>query len=824
MWGDSHVFIGAEMDAALEQVTGASPSVTPQNHETVERSMRERFLPRERELPAPTPSGRHVFFDGSVEERLAGIRGISPSESSFGQRVNGELERVGSYYQAVGAWVTFEHRAKLLANELGVTGDDYRALMSASDMNSLVAFGKLLDQAQERGFSADQIAKVVSEAGAINPKQIARQRMLMMRTVMNSTPVLVSDLLSTRSTGAYGFGDGKAQQIFEGKAHVGDMSFSAIASPRLFKEPDVKDSGYVLRYCVGKVPFRGFEEDHPVYMLDPKIVESLTAWHASAYPNTPIQDNPLISSMINLLLVPTHDWGHSWLLYDANALTDAFKDWGDDIYAVEHRDQNKLIINYEIVVAATHKYTWQVLQDSDPKVLPAILEELRNYHEHVGAFATFVRRRSGEERASKEESYLMYVPLSTLPCVVDWNKSELQGLYRQYPVVAEQTSRILGNFFTILASNDDGVPARSVGGDFKPTAEYIREYPLRLELAERLRQERVRTLSITETGGVASEPFHAFRNLPPQVASQFTGTIPDPSVLPTLSFALERLRSNLSDVGYDQAAIARVLDRVKVMPSGHIFFKLFREELDIDRFSVCEQDKRVLLVSIPEGIQVPLRTRTSVSLMGEVTKQNTVATPSDMLAFNVGSEQLARQILAAGKGLSGEEFMRAIISKGNELVNVESAEGANDIYPIRKEVARRLYGTDATGFRELLGRKRFASATAGPVELDLHDGSTQRTLDGVFVYIPGAESGAVGNMDRDPDLHGIEARVFDRTYSAAAASIEPFSLRAESALTGNVDPTPLTRALHEFMETLSEINLQIDLGSASSELGRGLFT
>jgi hypothetical protein len=812
------------MNAPLTHLAETSPSGAPQDYQTVQRSMRECFLPRERELPVPTPSGRHVFFDGSVEERLAGIRGISPSESSFGQRVNGELERVDSYYQAVGAWVTFEHRAKLLANALEITPDAYRALMSASEMNSLVAFGKLLDQAQGSGFCADQVAKIVSEAGAINPKQIARQRMLMMRTVMNSTPVLVTDLLSQGSKGVYGFGAGKAQQIFAGKAKVGDMSFSAIASPRLFREPGVKDSGYVLRYCVGKVPFNGFEEDHPVYMLDPKIVESLTAWHASAYPNQPIQENPLISSMINLLLVPTHDWGHSWLLYDANAVTEAFKEWGDDIYEVEHRDKNKLIINYEIVVAATHKYTWQVLQDSDPSVLPAILQELRSYHEHVTDFAKFVRGQSGEERASKEEIYLMYVPLSTLPCVVDWNKSELQQLYSQYPVVAEQTVRILGNFFTIMASHDDGVPAKSAGGAFKSTAEYIREYPLRLELAERLRQERIRVLSITETGGVASEPFHAFRNLPPEVASQFSGAIPDPSVLPTLSFALEKLQSSMSNVGYDQAAIARVLDRVKVAPSGHIFFKLGRQELDIDRFPVCEQDKRVLLVSIPEGVQVPLRTRTSVSLMGEVTKQHTVATSSDMLAFNVENKQRAEEILAAGDGLTGAEFFSAIIRKGNELVNVESAEGANDIYPIRKEVARRLYGTDTTGFRELLGRKRFASATGGPVELDLHDGSTQRTLNGVFVYIPGAESGAVGNMDRDPDLHGIEARVFNRTYSASADSIQPFSLRAESELTGALNPTLLARALHEFMETLSEINLQIDLGSGNRELGRGLFT
>jgi hypothetical protein len=764
-----------------------------------------------------------VLFHENPHERIAAIRAITPAELTFADRVNGELDRVSAYYEAVGLWANLEHRAALLAERLGVSEENYRSILTDCKMNSSRAFEALLQRAEQAGLSPDDVAKAVSQARSIEPKPTARQRMFMMKGVMNSTPVLVADLLSSSDPGTYGFGDGQKAEIFEGKVRLGDISFSATASPRLYKEPGVKDSGYVFRFCVGKCAFKGFEEDHPVYMLDTKVVESLSAWHANAFPGKPINENPLLVSMAKLLMVPTHDWGHSWLLYDTNASTQAFKDWGNDIYQVQHVDKNKLLINYEIITASMHNYTWQLLCDSDPKLEQSIYAELESYHASVLEFAKFVREQFGEERATKEENYLMYVTLSTLPCVLDWKSPQLARLYSQYPIVHEQVTRILGNFFDILGSHRDGVPAQSKDGAAISTAEYIRNYPLKEETAARLRQERLAAMSLSEGRGIPTDFFRAFRELPACISDQFGTNIPDPSVLPAIAYALKKLKQDLEGLGAPESLLLEAQERVRMLPSGHLFFRLNRQEVDFERLTMCEQDKRVLLVEVPEGSDIRLRPRIQTNLSHELTKQETKVTGNDLLAFNVQSEAHANAILRAGRGLEGVEQIHAMIAKGNELARVQSVSGAQDVYPIRKRIAEMVYGSASTGYKEVLARRRFACATCGPVELPLHDGSIQKTVGGVLVYVPPPDANASFNADPDPDLHGIEAGVFDRTYSATVASVKPFYLRSGTPLTQGSDATKVSAALHSFVRTLSEINLQIDLGSSGSEIGRGLF-
>jgi len=400
-------------------------------------SMKSRFLPAKRELPLVEPSGIHVFFQPAIEERLAGIKAITPSHLSFAERINRELERISSYYEAIGLWVHFEHRSVLLADKVGLTKDQYRDALAAAKMNSVLLFEDLLGRAEHAGLAPDLVAKTISEAQYIDPKPTARQRMLMMRTVMNSTPVVIADLFSRARVGSYGFGDGTTTQIFQGKTRIGDVAFSAIASPRLFQEKGAPESGYVFRFCMGKCELSGFEEDHPLYMLDTKVVESLTEWHRCCFPEQPLNQNPLLVAMARLLMVSTHDWGHSWLLYDRDAQTPEFQQWGNDIYTVPHVIQNKLLINYEVITASMHRYTWRLLFDNRPGLEPSIQSELQRYHEAVLDFAAFVEGKFGQERASQEENYLMYIPLSNLPCVLDWKTPAVNSLFERYPVVCE---------------------------------------------------------------------------------------------------------------------------------------------------------------------------------------------------------------------------------------------------------------------------------------------------------------------------------------------------------------------------------------------------
>lgn len=785
-------------------------------------SYAKRLLPHQTHFPRVEPTGIHVIFDHDPLTRIEKIKQITPPDLNFGERVNRELSRLSTYYEVVGLWANYEHRSALLAEKLGLSPENYGKIMDKADMNSLRGFEILCDIAQARGIPFEDVVDVVNNAHRIQPKPTARARMLMMHSIMNSTPVIVADLLSNVTTGTYGFGDGTNTEIFHGKAKVGELSVSATASPRLYKEKGVKDSGLVFRFCVGKMNLKGFEEDHPLYMIDNKVVANIREWHESQFPNTAIESNPLMERMAQLLLVPTHDWGHSWLLYDTQAQSKNFKDWGNDIYEVDHVNDNKLLINYEIVTASMHNYTWRVLFDSDPTLKDDLLTTLNEYHQYSKSLADYIRSKYGDEYGEQVENYMMYIPLSTLPCVVNWRSEEMQRLYQEYPVVHSQVSRILGGFFDKLSSDNDGVPAKSRNGDTVTTAEYIRRYPLQEEIEARLRSERLALLEL-ERGAPRAEFFHAFKKLPSYIADQFTTSIVDPSVLPTLVSAIDQLRSDLSKVRGLLVFEEEFLRRLKIAPSNHLFFSLRRNELDYEALSVCEQDKRVLLVEVPKGVSIKLSPRVRTNLITTVSKQETEATESDMIAFNVKSAHHADEILSAGVGLNGSAQILAMIAKGNELSHVRSVEGAQDIYPLRREVAENVYGRAETGYHEVLARKRLACATGGPVELDLADGSTQKTLRGAFTYIPPKDPHRSFNSDPDPDMHGIEAQVFDRTHKSSSAALVPFQLRKESELTMGADPAEVSRAIHSFIQTLEEINLQIDHGVSDGELGRTLF-
>jgi len=54
---------------------------------------------------------------------------------------------------------------------------------------------ELSELAQSRGVEAGEIVSLLKECKAIQQKAHARQRMLMMRTPMNSLPIIVADAL-----------------------------------------------------------------------------------------------------------------------------------------------------------------------------------------------------------------------------------------------------------------------------------------------------------------------------------------------------------------------------------------------------------------------------------------------------------------------------------------------------------------------------------------------------------------------------------------------------------------------------------------------------
>ncbi len=767
------------------------------------------------------PSGFHIAFQADSEERIRFIKNVSLATHTFAERVNLELDRLSPYYQAVGLWANDERRSYVLAKRLGIADEDFKELLAKHNHLTPHVFKELAQIADQQNVELAEVVGLFKNLKTIQPKPYARQRMLMMRTLMNSTPVIVADLLEGKSSGTYGFGDLTKTQVFNGKAQIGDLSISATASPRLFKQEGQKDSGYVFRFCVGKCLFDGFEEDYPLYMLDNKIVQNLMAWHEKTFPEKTLSENPLLQSMTYLLMIPTHDWGHSWLLYDLAARTKEFQNWGNDIYSVDHLNANKLLINYEVTTASMHNYTWRMLFDANPSLKQSISTELEAYHAYAKDFSQFVSNTHGVERAFQEENYLMYVVLSTLPCVLDRREPVLARLRSEYPIVTEQTDRILGGFFELLSSNQDGVPSKSKAGALVGTGEYIAGYPLQEELEARLLAERRQAL-LSTGGSINAEYFHAFRQLPESIVKQFPKEISDPTILPTLVTLLKNYQEATQALPDAELIYQRLVENIVVAESGHLFLRINRQDFDYDQLQICLQDKRVLLVKVPAGESVELRARVKTSLKDEVTKQRTTATDQDLVAFNVQSQEHAQIVLDAGSGLGGVAKISAMMEVSKRLAELASIEGVQDIYPLRQSVAKELYSFQEDGYYESLNRERLACATVGPVEMELHDGSIQKTLDGAFVYLENHHLVNSRNRDRNPDMHAIEQNSFDETYLASAHSLVPFQLRSHSKFSVDSNAEIVTKAVHLVLAKLREINLQIDHGESSS-LAQGLF-
>jgi hypothetical protein len=630
----------------------------------------------------------------------------------------------------------------------------------------------------------------------IDTADYMRVRATMMGAVLSSTPVLLRDPWGGRPvTTQYGFSDFKAS--------VDGISFSAIATPRY--------KGIPFRFAVMKHVHDGFTDNNPAFIMSDEFCDAFETYRTHQDAHISAEDHPLIKALSSNLKPHIHDRFHNWLLYDLEAASDAFKQWGNDIYLVDHVDKNPLLINYEFVAMSFHLYVYQVLFERNPTLKDVMYDDLRTCIAEIEKFGAFLVSQSHPKADLIQESTI-YAVLSCICFVLNPFEDPFQRLLEPYPDVKQkmlevrQDGKGIGAILQRLHGYEDGVPSQRYGGASEAVIEYVLRYPLAAELRARLDRERNR-------GGrdewEAMDGKHAYtltlethQTLPPALREQL-GTLPDSRLLKQIADALEALPSGMRQ---------EVSQRVEVSEEGYVFFRLDRSEIDYSRFELRSQVKRVLLIDIEPGRVITFSNQKKLTIEGRIKKQDfQLVGGRDVLAINVRDEAIAHEILAFSRTDHGVDAERAI-TKAQDIAAMTGEKSASDMYKIERTVAESLYSYSEPGFYEAELEKHVARS-AGPVIMQLYSGGDQRLIKGAFVYLPLGKNPAT---DASPDCHLIENTDYKRDYASPLGTdaLQPMRLKETSPL---MTSCPQAQdVLDDFLRTLHRINFQITHGASAA--------
>jgi len=623
-----------------------------------------------------------------------------------------------------------------------------------------------------------------------------RVRATMMGAVLSSTPVLLRDPWGGRPvTTQYGFSDFKA--------FVDGISFSAIATPRY--------KGIPFRFAVMKHEHDGFTDNNPAFIMSNEFCDAFELYNADRYGNLPVEDHPLIKALSLNFKPNIHDRFHNWLLYDVDAASDAFRQWGNDIYLVDHADKNPLLINYEFVAMSFHLYVYQVLFEKNPTLKDDMYENLMGCIVEIEKFGAFLSARSHPKADEVKESTI-YAVLSCICFVLNPFEEQFQKLLQRYPDVKQkmlevrQDGRGIGAILQRLHGYEDGVSSQRFGGASEAVIEYILRYPLAGELRARLNAERSggRTDDWQTVDGkhIYTMNLENYHTLPPKLRDQISA-LPDADVLGLIDNALKAIPNGLRQ---------EVIQRIEVSEEGYFFFRLDRNEIDYTQFEIRKQLKKVLLIDIEPGQVVNFANQKNLTIHGHVKKQFfNLAGGRDLLAVNVRDAAISDEILAfAGTGQSIDPD-RAI-TKAKEIAAMTGEKSATDMYKIEREIAKRLYNFTESGFYQIDLEKYLAQAP-GPIIMQLYSGGDQRLIKGAFVYLP---LGKDPETDKNPDCHLIENTDYKRDYMSPFGTdvLQPVCLKKTSSLM-TYHPNA-QGALEDFLHTLHRANFQITHGASAA--------
>lgn len=672
-------------------------------------------------------------------DNISDIETLHAGET-FGQRLEAEID----------AHLGQIHAENLLLNTIA----RYRDVASASGQ-SRYAFNKMVRDArydltilreQMRQMTEGAKLDQLPDGGAINTADLMRQRAAMLGAVMSSTPILLRDPWGGKPvTTQYGFGDAKAT--------VGNIGFSAVATPRY--------KGIPYRFAVMKHEHDGFADHNPAIILSDEFCDAFETYRSDT--GYAANDHPMMGAMVAALRPSVHDRFHNWLLYDTDAKSEAFKAWGDDIFFVDHNDKNPLLINYEQIALCFHLYVHQTLSRLVPDHEETIYGQFEACISEIEAFRHNMST-GGNPLADDIADATLYLIASNICFVLDPFSVKFRSCLAHAPDVHQRIvsprpdGRGIAHTLRMLHGGSDAVPSLRYGGAKEAVFEYILRYPLVEEIQARQGTAKIAT---------------------------------GPKAIETI---LQGIAPALSE---------RLSKRIVSDESGFLFLRIERSEIDYTGFVKRNQEKRVLLVDIPDGQNVIFESARRISLLQNVTKQSfELLGGRDILAVNVRDEQIAHDLLEQARTSCGIDPQK-VVERAQYLAQLTGNKEVADLYGLSKAKAKSaaLHAFQKTGFyvRRL---EKYLASSVGPILLNLENNDDQRLLRGALVYIPFDASPA---QDTSPDCHLIEQTDYQRDYETreTTQALPKFKLIA-----GNVVETKADMdVVHDVLEKLSTHNV-----------------
>lgn len=632
---------------------------------------------------------------------------------------------------------------------------------------------------------------------SVNTTDLMRQRALMIGAVLSSTPIIIRDPWGGKPvTPQYGFSDFKAV--------VGDLSFSAVATPRY--------KGIPFRFAVMKHKHDGYEDNNPALIMSDEFCDAFELYNHEMYGDMPMDQHPLIVALATNFKPNIHDRFHNWLLYDVKAASEAFQKWGNDIYFTNHADKNPLLINYEQLALSFHHYTWDFMHGQNPGYKDSQYKRLENCVEEIHKFGDYLRSK-GYPKANEIEESTVYAVVSSIGFVLNPWEERFQKILSAYPdvetklLVPEEEGKGIAGTLSRLHSGDPEIPSSGAAGKLNTESvfEYIMRYPLHKEVEARLANDRRQAADDWQTkGDDARRQFsmllQEFETLPQIVQER----IMDAADRKTL----EKLHRQLASIEPDYRA--ELLRHTEVSEEGYLFFRVDRHEIDYPDFQRKNQDKKVLLVEIPEGTQLDFVNDKTLAVGSAVRKQEFhLQGGKDLLAINVRDESVAKQILDAAME-NGVVNPFKLLRNAQEMARMIAREDVRDMYKIEKEVAARIYDFNGSGFYQR-NLEKYVAKSPGPVVMQLHSGGDQRLVNGAMVYLRGDKE---PEEDDNPDCHCMERRDFERDYQDRSGfeKLPDMSFKSTSSLGAIGGDVVLA-----YMRLLGSINLDITHGRSGAK-------
>jgi hypothetical protein len=521
----------------------------------------------------------------------------------------------------------------------------------------------------------------LTEIYGIDIRSIARTRTQMNATVMVSSLALIENPFPENPTKQEG------QTFFESRLSVKDATFRANGGMK------PTDNFHTI-FSVGAVTLHddqgSFEVDFPVYSLPREFFKSAVAWHKDKYGNDNLAESPFIQNANSLMSRRIHDWIHAAVLYDTQALTEIFQDWANDIYFVPHILDDAGMINYELLANHVQYKVWQHIFEKDPDAKKEVIQEAKQYLKDLEELKDFMNQKDPDNDLNAELiEHMAYVGMRGVFDIIDYDDPELiealndfAGFKRSIELLPEKSRLFLD---AIYKTNElpFGMREEKIMGIDAILLDYMQK--LHIEATQ------YRNLQIIE--GFANDvpkdgrtPLNAaYQELPQPILDQIVGVSGEgnPKFLISMDkmdFRIFRqLNEELAKIKdtYGEKIYEAIVKKVEVDKTGHFYFKIDREDVDLSNAEKIVQRKGALLIQATEPIDLTVIRRSNLTNKQEGGKET--VEPGEIIVINTPNEALAKELLR--QATDGETVDFQLLFKLAKQKATKGFVELDDIYP-----------------------------------------------------------------------------------------------------------------------------------------------